>query len=565
MEWSIQEELLFREEAFVVSLQLSDEEQFTVEVQSSDTADQWRATFEKEYIEELTHKTGNFKQFDIFANMLENAITDGSDAVSLELLTYNDLEALRSQKGGNTSYNGQGKSELTSKRYLILIYSVEFDRIHYPLPLPYVGKPDPVALQNEIRELKAKLSESVSMQSEKPTDKQKSIMRKLKEEANKLSQEKQEILYEFELYKKEVKDSTKTSVVAKEMKVLKGVIKNLEAELLREKSKHQKAINKLNQEYNQLLDEVEETKSNERSLRTRVKSLSAELNILKKGPHSNRPTRINSPKLSPRVPKNTSNSVHQSVSSVNYLNGTSANHSNRSNRSDDSIRSRQRKRSNSIEDVRGIIGPSGRSRSREPVAGRSNIVSRSRSQSPSGSVSSRNRFDPTSYIKEKAMKEKENQLRRSLEKLPQNRRRTSDNGSQRGRSNSYDRNKTSQGRVNRVNDFTSGDESDASSIGSRRSRISTSGRIFTKKNALNTSNGSARSNIGSSRHERALTDRNQVSHHISPRDLTATAVRSLQNGDRSDSVNVDVLNQSTDLEDIDARLNALQEFMKLNL
>ena len=62
MEWSIQEELLFREEAFVVSLQLSDEEQFTVEVQSSDTADQWRATFEKEYIEELTHKTGNFKQ-----------------------------------------------------------------------------------------------------------------------------------------------------------------------------------------------------------------------------------------------------------------------------------------------------------------------------------------------------------------------------------------------------------------------------------------------------------------------------------------------------------------------
>ena len=35
---------------------------------------------------------------------------------------------------------------LNSKRYLILTYSVEFDRIHYPLPLPYLGKPDPVAL-----------------------------------------------------------------------------------------------------------------------------------------------------------------------------------------------------------------------------------------------------------------------------------------------------------------------------------------------------------------------------------------------------------------------------------
>ena len=29
-------------------------------------------------IEELTHKTGNFKQFDIFVNMLENAITEVS-------------------------------------------------------------------------------------------------------------------------------------------------------------------------------------------------------------------------------------------------------------------------------------------------------------------------------------------------------------------------------------------------------------------------------------------------------------------------------------------------------
>lgn len=32
------------------------------------------------------------------------------------------------------------------------------DRIHYPLPLPYVGKPDPVVLQKVIRELKEELA-----------------------------------------------------------------------------------------------------------------------------------------------------------------------------------------------------------------------------------------------------------------------------------------------------------------------------------------------------------------------------------------------------------------------
>ena len=30
-------------------------------------------------------------------------------------------------------------------------------RIHYPLPLPYQGKPDPVALQETVRELKAEI------------------------------------------------------------------------------------------------------------------------------------------------------------------------------------------------------------------------------------------------------------------------------------------------------------------------------------------------------------------------------------------------------------------------
>lgn len=75
-------------------------------------------------IEELTRKTGNFKQFPVFVNMLESAVTKSSDAVTLDLLTYSDLEALRSKRVG--SWNGRGTAQ--SKRYLIMTYSVEFDR-----------------------------------------------------------------------------------------------------------------------------------------------------------------------------------------------------------------------------------------------------------------------------------------------------------------------------------------------------------------------------------------------------------------------------------------------------
>lgn len=53
-----------------------------------------------------------------------------SDSVTLDLLTYADLELLRNRKAGVVSRprSSQQPSALTAKRYLILIYTVEFDR-----------------------------------------------------------------------------------------------------------------------------------------------------------------------------------------------------------------------------------------------------------------------------------------------------------------------------------------------------------------------------------------------------------------------------------------------------
>ncbi len=80
-------------------------------------------------VEELTRKTGNYKQFPIFLNMLESAITKSSDSVTLDLLTYADLESLRNKKhGGGGRGTSPSHKQTQSKRYLILTYSVEFDR-----------------------------------------------------------------------------------------------------------------------------------------------------------------------------------------------------------------------------------------------------------------------------------------------------------------------------------------------------------------------------------------------------------------------------------------------------
>ena len=59
-----------------------------------------------------------------------------TDSVTLDLLTYSDLELLRNRKAVSGGYQGNAKNRPASKqqenkRYLILVYSVEFDRYDY--------------------------------------------------------------------------------------------------------------------------------------------------------------------------------------------------------------------------------------------------------------------------------------------------------------------------------------------------------------------------------------------------------------------------------------------------
>ncbi|XP_024942143.1 coiled-coil domain-containing protein 61 isoform X1 [Cephus cinctus] len=121
------------------------------------TAEDWQSSYDTAYIENLTHKTGNYKQFDIFVNMLQSGLLKTSECVSLDLLTFKDLELLRSRRIEGSSNSSTLNHKTSNRRYLILTYTVEFDRIHYPLPLEYCGPPDPAILQATIRRLEAEV------------------------------------------------------------------------------------------------------------------------------------------------------------------------------------------------------------------------------------------------------------------------------------------------------------------------------------------------------------------------------------------------------------------------
>lgn len=73
-----------------------------------------------------------------------------------------------------------------------------------------------------------------------------------------LLKEKEEIEEEFLRYRREIKN-TPTGNAVKEIRMLKAVTKNLEEELMKEKTRHQRSTSKRSQEYRDLLEEVGKT------------------------------------------------------------------------------------------------------------------------------------------------------------------------------------------------------------------------------------------------------------------------------------------------------------------
>ncbi|XP_030009598.1 centrosomal protein CCDC61 isoform X1 [Sphaeramia orbicularis] len=379
----VMEDIVFRGVEFAVKIEL-DKGLLIVEISDSMTADQWRGEFDPPYIEDLTRKTGNFKQFPIFCSMLESAVKKTSDSVTLDLLTYADLELLRNRKAGVVSRprSLQQSSALTAKRYLILIYTVEFDRIHYPLPLPYVGKPDPAALQKEIRVLRAELSALSSHGVNKPAELE---IQRLREELLLVKEEKEAMAKLLERLQIGGSGSTPRG----EEWRIRDVVRTLEEQLVKERTKNQRSASKRSHEQRLLVEQLEELRASECALRVRVKSLTSELGLLRRGLDN----------LSVRV---TPVSSHMS----SRLDGEVYRSLSRDRRSGYGM---VRARSGSRERIEDRVQ---RSEERGRRADSTGPRARIPRPSPSPTGSRGPRFDPTAYIQDRQRRQKEAELKK---------------------------------------------------------------------------------------------------------------------------------------------------------
>ncbi|XP_019855245.1 PREDICTED: coiled-coil domain-containing protein 61-like isoform X1 [Amphimedon queenslandica] len=542
---------LFRERPYEVNLEVRNDKMI-VQVQDDTTTDQWRNSFDARHIEELTRKTGNFKQFRVFVNMLESAIKKASDCVSLELLTYSDLENLRQRKSNpkSRSLSGGGLSELScdtpSKRYLILTYSAEFDRIHYPLALPYAGKSDPIMLQETIRELKKELELYKQKASYKQPQQQKAApnLSKLQRKYEALLKEKEELETAYEALQEEMEEilreggggveSDRSS--NKDTRTLKKIIKNMEEDMLKEKTKYQRVLLKKTDEMKNMVEEVEELRSTERALNTRVKSLTNEIALLKRNSLVRGRTHSGS---------SDHNNYRRAVPASSDWPFT------------------KRYRSSSAEGC--INSNTGGDHGRRERYRHGTGNTRSRTPSPKGK--SFQRFDPTSYVLNKRKQQEE--VNRRL-------------GRHGSRSSSAERSqlppRPSPSSLNSSRRINIG-KSRSSSVGSRSSCSSCTSsddeenvRVYqhvssryhvNNNNKKSTHHKSDKKRTESSKGTKRLTRQAKYS------PITANAVTSSTPSGRSSRRDIhndsNVNDNSMEIQEIDARICALQQFMKKSL
>ncbi|XP_056141380.1 centrosomal protein CCDC61 [Lampris incognitus] len=372
------EDIVFRGVEFTVKIEL-EKGLLIVEISDSMTADQWMGEFDPAYIEDLTRKTGNFKQFPIFCNMLESAVKKTSDSVTLDLLTYADLELLRNRKAGVIGRpRGQQQSPvLSAKRYLILIYTVEFDRIHYPLPLPYQGKPDPAALQKEIRALRNELNSLISHGDHKPAELE---IQRLRAELALAKEEKEAMAKALE----RLQISGGGPTPGREAWKVRDVVRTLEEQLVKERAKSQRSASKRSQEQRLLMEQFEELRASECALRIRVKSLTSELALLRRG--------RTTPVLSDQTGSRGDGEIYRSLSRDRRsgYGATRARSGSRERKEDRGRRSEERGR-------------------RADSSGPRAHIPR---PSPSPTGSRVPRFDPTAYIQDRQRRQKETEIKK---------------------------------------------------------------------------------------------------------------------------------------------------------
>ena len=368
----------------------------SVEAELLDSGERWRGDFSSRYIEDITTKTGNFKKYSVFVKMLFSSLSEKENSsVFLDLLTYEDLESLKSRAGAMSSSGASKPMRSSNKRYVILTYAAEFDRVHYPLPLlqeepdPAVMREQVLKLRREVRALKlrARSSGSTSTSSASNLFSLKAENRVLRDENGSLKAQMHRAIRSQKGSEGFDELSTQLKLVKRERDLLQTRLEAVEDDLESLRVSQRKLLKKKEKEYNALADENTKYRTSNRELRSKNRALESELDVLR-GQKRHHRMRSASPRMTATSRERTPSHFPPSSKPASARSTARSTARSARNRGPSPYTSRSPSPS--------LNRP--RPPSQSNASSRNSSVERGRSKTP------RKRFDPTAYVMEQRAK-----------------------------------------------------------------------------------------------------------------------------------------------------------------
>jgi hypothetical protein len=123
----------------------------------------WKGNYEKKYIEEISNKAGSYKTFQLFVKMLCSALKKDTSSVFFDIVNANDLLEMKRKINSNVDQSqlSENDQKRSTRKYLIISYSNEFENVRYPLPLTLIDDPDSFILLRTIERLKNKIKKAI--------------------------------------------------------------------------------------------------------------------------------------------------------------------------------------------------------------------------------------------------------------------------------------------------------------------------------------------------------------------------------------------------------------------
>ncbi|CAD8082194.1 unnamed protein product [Paramecium primaurelia] len=245
-------------------------ETLNIEIESKQSGDSWIANYHAQYIEEIASKTGNYKKYTTFIKMLQSALNNQTETVYIDILTFQDLEQIKNKRSNKLQTQNIAPN---NKRYLILSYIVEFDKVHYPLPLNYNEQPNLQQMKNTIIRLR---------------------------------KENESLHKNLQFFKDQKRNESNPQILLneqiKELEILKNIIDQKESEILELKNtNHQYSNTMVNkQEYNELRSKYLQSENTNQELSKKIIELEDYLqqlideNVILKNQDKKNKSRINS-------------------------------------------------------------------------------------------------------------------------------------------------------------------------------------------------------------------------------------------------------------------------------